>query len=247
MRHISKLHIMRNLFLLITVISLGSCTFFGGERVSGNGKVITEDRQVGSFEDIQVSGGIDVQIKQDPSQRISISTDENLMPLIEVYVSNNTLHIREQKGYNLDPSNELIVYINAAGFNEIDVSGSSDLSSANRISVNNPLEISISGSANIDMDIDAPSISTDVSGSGTVKLRGRAKYTRISLSGSGDIKCFDLASENVELDVSGSADAEVSASSNLDVSVSGAGTVNYRGNPSVKQSISGAGSVKKVG
>ena len=202
---------------------------------------------MGAFEDIRVSGGIDVQIKQDPSHRVSISTDENLMPLLEVYVSNNILHIREKKGYNLKPSNELIVYINAPGFRKIDVSGSSDLSSSNRISVDNPLEISISGSAHIDMEIDAPGISTDVSGSGTVKLRGRSKDTRISLSGSGDIRCFELASENVELDVSGSADAEVSASTTLDISVSGAGTVNYRGNPSVKQSISGAGSVKKVG
>lgn len=234
------------LFLLVTIISFSSCTLFG-ERVSGNGKVITEDRQVGAFEDIRVSGGIDVQIKQEPSHRVTISTDENLMPLLEVYVSNNILHIREKKGYNLKPSNELIVYISAPGFNEIDISGSSDLSSTNRISVNNPVAISISGSAHIDMEIDAPSISTDVSGSGTVKLRGRSKDTKISLSGSGDIRCFELASENVELDVSGSADAEVSASSTLDISVSGAGTVNYRGNPSVKQSISGAGSVKKVG
>ncbi len=226
---------------------LSSCQFFGGERVSGNGKVVTEDRQVGAFEDIRVSGGIDVQVKQDPSQRVSISTDENLMPLLEVYVSDNILHIREKKGYNLDPSNELIVYINAPSFNEIEISGSGNLTSSNRISINNPLEISISGSANIDMEVDAPSINTEVSGSGTVKLRGSAKDTKISLSGSGDIRCYELASENVELDVSGSADAEVSASTSLDVSVSGAGSVNYRGNPSVKQSISGAGSVKKVG
>ena len=63
----------------------------------------------------------------------------------------------------------------------------------------------------------------------------------------GSIKCFELESDNVSLDLSGSADAEVTANQNLDVHVSGAADVMYRGNAKVKKSISGSGSVKKVG
>lgn len=228
------------------LILLSSCSMFGGKRVSGNGKIISQARQVSSFNSIAASGSLKVHIRQDASATVKIETDENLMEYVDVHTDGNTLIIKTKDGYNLDPSKDLIIYTSAPVYKSIDVSGSGDIVSEGIISGNEALSVEVSGSGNINMQVALPKITTSVSGSGDVLLKGTSKEFEGSISGSGSIKAFDLATDNTKLDLSGAADAEVNAAQTLNVQVSGSGGVKYKGAASVNQSISGSGSVKKV-
>jgi len=219
---------------------------FGGKRVSGNGKLITEERKVSSFNSIEASGSLKVHIRQDSSSSVEIKTDENLMEYIEVYVTGSTLVIKEKDGFNPDPSNDLIVYTSAPVYKSVDVSGAGDIISDNIISGGEPLELGVSGSGSINVQVALPKVSTQVSGSGDVLLKGTSKEFAGSISGSGSIKAFDLTTDITTLQLSGAAEAEVTVNQKLDVNVSGSGDVKYKGNAAVSQSISGSGSVKKV-
>ncbi len=96
------------------------------------------------------------------------------------------------------------------------------------------------------MEVDAPALDVEISGSGTVNLKGETKDFDLDLSGAANAHCYDLLSENTKVVISGAGDAEVYASVKLDAHVSGAGAVSYKGNASnVNQNVSGAGSVKK--
>ena len=75
-------------------------------------------------------------------------------------------------------------------------------------------------------------------------LNGRTKDFDGKVSGSGDLKCSDLQSENTIIGVSGSGNARVFASVSLKARVSGSGDIYYRGNPSSPEiHTSGSGSV----
>jgi len=239
---------MKLIFSAFLVLALSSCRFLGmGERVTGNGQVRSESRNVTAFNSVDVSGSVTVRVKQEGAAGVKLETDENLLPYIEVFTEGSTLVIRSKKGYNLNPSNDIIAYVSAPEFRDIDASGSCDIIGDNTISGNAPLKMSVSGSGNIVMDVQLPKVETSVSGSGSVSLKGNANEFDGSISGSGEVKCFDLVTESSSLSISGAGDAEVNASKKLDVRVSGSGNVAYKGNPSVSQSISGAGSVKKAG
>ena len=109
------------------------------------------------------------------------------------------------------------------------------------------MEIGASGAGDIDMEVDAPELTTSISGTGTIKLKGQTKNFDIDLSGAGHALCFDLLSENTKVQISGVGTAEIYASVSIDADVSGAGHVKYKGNASnVKQQVSGVGSVEKV-
>lgn len=238
---------MRKIFLLASVVVvLSSCNMFGGKRVSGNGKITTQSRNVSSFNSIDASGSVKVHVRQDSSSSVKIETDENLMEYVDVYVKGTTLVVKAKDGFNLDPSKDLIVYTSAPVFKSIDVSGSGDIISDNIISGGGPLEMGVSGSGNINVQVALPKVSVEVSGSGNVLLKGTAKEFDGSISGSGSIKAFDLTTDITSLHLSGAADAEVTANQKLDVEVSGSGDVKYKGNAAVSQRISGSGSVKKV-
>lgn len=235
------------LFASLALLSgLSSCRFIEGQRVYGNGHVTTQDRNVGSFNSIRTGGAMNVHIALNTTPTIKIQADDNLMQYIDVYTEGTTLVVRTKDGYSLNPSKEVIVYASAPVFKDIDVSGSGDIISDGSISGSDPLSMHVSGSGNIQVNVEVPKVSTEISGSGDVELKGKAQDFSAIVSGSGKVKCFELSTDNVSLDLSGASDAEVNADKKLNISVSGSGSVRYKGNAAVSQHISGSGDVSKV-
>jgi len=232
--------------LLLTLVLFSSCQFIFREKIRGNGHITTEQKNIGDFSSIELRGAMNVHLKQASGNDLKIETDDNLLPYIEVYTEGDKLIVREKKGYNLRPTRDINVYASAPVFRAIRLSGSGDILSDNTISGNESLDVSLSGSGGMKLEVDLPKITSHVSGSGDISLKGEARDADLSLSGSGSVRCMDLVSDNVSLQVSGSGDAGVTANKTLDVRISGSGSVAYRGNPSVTQKISGSGDVRRV-
>jgi hypothetical protein len=236
-----------NIVLAIVIISISSCSYFGGERVYGDGHIVTQQRNTGGFEKVDVSGGIKVHVRQEASPSVKLELDQNLMEYIDVYTEGNTLVIKEKQGYNVQATKDIIVYVAAPVFKDIDVSGACDIIGDNTITGNQELNLHVSGSGDIIMEVALPKLSAEISGSGSINIKGQATNFSAHVSGSGDVKCLDLSTDVTELDLSGSSDAEVNANKQLNIEASGSSSITYKGNASVNQNISGSGSVKKIG
>lgn len=239
---------MRSSFLLlVSALILSSCHYIMGERISGNGHIVSEQKNVGSFNSIDASGQVTVHVRQDASASVKIETDQNLQSYLDVFTEGNTLVIRTKQGFHLDPSKDIIAYVNAPVFRNIELSGQCDIIGDSPISGNEPLSLHVSGQGDINLEVRVPKISTEISGQGNVALKGQVTDFEASVSGQGDVKCFDLITDNTTLDISGDSDIEVTANKQLNIEASGSSSVRYKGNANVNQNISGAGSVKKVG
>lgn len=239
---------MRLFFItLLSVFLLSSCHYFMGEHIYGNGHVVTQQKSVGSFNSVSVGGQITLHIRQDASSSVKIETDENLQAYFDVYTEGNTLVIKTKEGFNPDPSKEIIAYVSAPAFKDIDISGQCSLIGDSPITGNEPLSLHTSGQGNMTLEVHLPKVSTEISGQGTVNLKGEATEFNAEVSGQGDVKCFDLITDTTTLDISGSSDVEVTANKQLNIDASGSSSVQYKGNANVNQDISGSGSVKKVG
>lgn len=237
---------MKPIAFFLVAISLSSCFGFGGERINGNGVSASQDRSVGSFHSVSAMGSMNVIVSQSSSPSIKIQSDQNLLEYIETRNNGGTIEIYTREGYNLDPKTDITVYASAPDFKNISVSGSGKLKSTNKITGSSTLKAEVSGSGDILLDVDAPKVDTRISGSGSSTIKGTTKDFTAHISGSGDIHCFDLLSENTEIDIAGSGNADVYASKSLDIDIAGGGDVRYKGNPAVKQNISGSGDVRKA-
>ncbi|HTE23121.1 head GIN domain-containing protein [Flavitalea sp.] len=235
------------LLFLLSVVVLSSCRFGGGKRVEGNGNIKSEERSVGSFSVVEVHGAIDVHVSQGDLKPVRIEGDENLLEYIEIKQNGNKIEVRSRRGYNLRPTSDLKIYVTSPNFSEIGVSGACDIIGETKISNNDKLSLHVSGAGDIKMEVDVPVVTTDISGSGSVNLKGKTRDFSCELSGAGHARCFDLLTENTTIEISGAGDAEVYASMKVDAQVSGAGSVKYKGEAAtVNQKVSGAGSVRKV-
>lgn len=233
-------------FALCSLLMLGSCNVIDGERIKGNGNIRMESRHAGAFANVNVSGNIDLFVRQDSAYTVKVKADENLMEYIEVITEGENLIIRPKKGYNLSGSDDIKVYVSSPHYNKLKASGSCDIIGENIIKAESILDIELSGSSDVKMEVYAPEVRAELSGAGSISLSGITKDFSVAGSGSTDINCMDLKSENVSIRISGAGSAEVFASVKLDVNVSGSGSVEYRGNATVNQSISGSGSIKKL-
>ena len=229
----------RILTIVIFTLILGSC-----KTITGSGHIKTEERSTGSFDGIESTGSIDIEVKNGPGQMVEIEGDDNILPYVVAKVSNGLLKIGYKSHLSFVDSH-VKAYVTTPTLKRIHVSGSADITARDTLRDENEIELHVGGSGDIKAILHSPSISANVSGSGSIVLIGKARNFKVTVSGSGDVKCRDLLSENTIVRVSGSGSAHVFASVKLDADVSGSGHIYYSGNPSSPSiNKSGSGSVQ---
>ena len=234
-------------FAITVALLCSACNYIGGERVVGSGNVTTQDRSISGFSAVESSGFFDVYLSSGSTQNVRVEADDNLHEYIETTVNGNELEIDTRDGYRIKTNKDIKIYITSPEFNKVHLSGSGNIISQNQIKGNDKIDLSVSGSGNIKVDLHAPSVDAHMSGSGDVNLSGEARKFEGSLSGSGNIRAMDLKTEETSIRISGSGNADVFASTKLDVRVTGSGDVRYKGGvQQVTSNITGSGSVKKM-
>ena len=218
---------------------------WGGKKVSGEGALVKESRDVKDFTGVNSYISADVYIKQGASFKVTIEGQRNILDLLKTEVKNGNLKITFEKGYSLNYREPLKVYVEAPHFESLGMSGSGKVVAENKLSGDN-LAIDISGSGDFDLsDIQFKSVDFGVTGSGDVKIGGTAESIKLEISGSGNIKANNLKTQKALCTVSGSGDITCHVKQALEAYVSGSGDIKYSGSPaSVKTRVTGSGDIK---
>ena len=233
------------LFSLVIFVFASGCRELAGRRVRGSGHIITENRTASGFNSIDVSGAIDVYVKQDSTTSVKVEADDNILQYIEVHTEGSTLEIYTEANIRLRPSNKIKVWVSNPSYKEFTVSGASSIRSENEITSTDVLHLSLSGASEGRLEFNAPKVSVDLSGASNAGIKGKTKDFEGEVSGASEIRCFDLLTENANVDASGASHIEVYASVKIEGQASGASSVNYKGNAQVNVEKSGASSVNK--
>jgi hypothetical protein len=222
-------------------LMLGSCY---KDSITGDGILVTQSRGVTGFAgiDLRVSG--EVYFQQDSVYKVEINAQQNILDVMETYVSENRLVIRFKNSVRVKSHDPVKVVVSAPSFNSLRISGSGNIIGTGSLAPSS-MELDISGSGNITLaDLKTGLIDADISGSGDVNVSsGSATEEKLKISGSGSMDLSTVAASRVNTKTSGSGDVRVSASQQLDVNISGSGSVYYKGNPVINTSISGSGKV----
>lgn len=202
------------------IVAIGD--FEGTNTLIGSGVERTEVRPVVDFKKIRVEGSADVIATIGSTTSLSVTGDDNLIPYVTTVVEGGVLVV------DMKP-------------------GSYHWRHGLRVEVTTPTleNVSIDGSADVNVNgLSGGSFGVDISGSGSLRGFGSVDKLTVSVSGSGDLRLYDVVAREVHVTISGSGDAQVHATDTLIAEVSGSGDIRYRGNPrNPRLSISGSGSV----
>jgi len=212
-------------FISSSLLAAGIFDWFcsGGSGVKGSGEMVTETRELDSFEKIELSGAFDLSITVGEKQEVKLTFDDNLIDLIRTKIRGRTLKIDSRKSYSSRHS--CLVEINVPTIERVSLSGSGDVEVVN---------------------LDGGVFSCSISGSGDMELDGEVDELEIRISGSGDIDARQLIAGDAEVIISGSGSIKVHAKENLECRVSGSGDIYYYGDPEhISTHVSGSGSIKR--
>lgn len=218
----------------------------------GRGEVVAEQRALPSFSRIVIEGFADVTLVQANAESVTVEAPSKYLPSVRTEVSDGALRITSDQsrrwwsailGGGARPARVTVTYREIEAIN---TSGAVKLR-ADRLKVDR-LKVSASGATSLKIsDLDTKELSVSGSGAMKVEIIGRAALQTIDISGAGNYRAAELASDDARVTVSGAGRVVVKAENTLQISLSGAGNVEYIGNPKVTQQISGAGRVKRRG
>lgn len=234
------------LFLAGSLLLMPSCKYVTGKHIRGNGNVITQSRNITGFTGVYVSNAIDVYLKQDSAFSVKVVTDENLQDYILTEKEGGLLRIREEPNTNPDGTGKIKVYVSAPAFKDLKASGASGFKGESLLQSAESVLVDVSGASEAELELKSPAVTAEMTGASKLLLKGQTRDLKIRGGGASRARCFELLSENAEVDISGASNADVFASVTLNAKASGASDVRYRGNPTVTSNSSGAGSIKKV-
>jgi hypothetical protein len=228
-------------FLLIA-LTLFSCD---GRRIKGSGHVTKVNRKLGSYNQIEVKGSMDVYLTQGPEQEAVIEADDNIIPYIELAEEGDKLVIRQKNHVSLSFHNDIKIRLTAPNVESLGLTGSGNIKLLNTLDNEGDVTMSVSGSGNIEGAVHAPELNVSVTGSGNVDVSGETRDLEVNIAGSGNFVGKSLMAENANVSIAGSGDADVHASLKLEGKIMGSGDINYVGNPEVTSKIMGSGSIHK--
>jgi hypothetical protein len=218
----------------------------GTERMTGSGNVVTETRDVESYERVAFTSEGRVLYGAAANGTIEIEADDNLLEVIETSVSGDTLTIGTRSGVDIEPSTEPVFRLACPQLSGADLQGAGTIDLA-ACTADGSVELDMSGTGRIvATQLDSDEVRVSVSGTGDIEAGGRADDVGVELSGLGEFQGEGLESRHVEVDLSGVGTVTVWATDTLDVDISGDGVVQYRGSPQVSQTITGVGTVDSL-
>ncbi len=230
------------ILLLLTMV-FSSCNW---RRIKGNGNLATENRSITNVQKIILENGCDVEITQGPVASLKVEADDNLIPYIITREEGITLRITSKNHTSLSSDNPIKVYITTTKLEQIQLTGSGNIIGKTKFTGSDKLTLKISGSGDINLDVNAPRVDGNITGSGTIAVTGETKDEDIHIVGAGNYNADGLKAENAVVRITGAGDVKVFTDNNLDVNITGVGSVLYKGNATLKQRVTGSGDVRKL-
>ena len=209
--------------ILTMSFSVNAQSWWNSKRVSGNGDVTTITRNTSDYDAVNLGGSFDVVLVKGKEGKITIEGESNLLEYITTEVKKGVLKINTKKGVNIRTTRKMIVTVPYTDIEKVSLGGSGDLTSTGTIKAET-FAMSLAGSGNVDLEVDAKTVRSIIAGSGNIKLSGNATELTCSITGSGNINAYDLKADATSATITGSGNVKTTVSNSIKAKVIGSVT-----------------------
>lgn len=210
------------------------------------------------FKSIYVNSNYTVYLKQTNKQEVTVEALTEIFSVSDFKVVDGVLMVNiERKPENpnkslwakiddikLNPTMKL--YVTMKNIEELQVNGGGKIIAENSLATGN-IKLAVNGTGSMDVDLKGDVVKAEVTGSGSIALRGYASSLEALISGAGTINGFNCPMDNAKVKVSGSGICELNVSNTIDAVVAGSGMVKHKGNTkNAQKKVYGSGSVDRA-
>jgi hypothetical protein len=206
------------ILLVACIVVTAGCSRLG---IKGDGVITTTNRPIADFSTLEAAGAYQIQWSSG-KPALTISTDQNLLPLITTSITGNSLHIDCKE--NLRPTKGITIIVSSASLTDVQLNGAVSVTASNLSGED--LKLESNGASSIVVDGSVTNLEADLSGA--TRLNGKS-----------------LHAQTARVSLNGAAYADVTVTETLNASISGAGVLTYGGDPkSVEKNVGGVGRIQ---
>lgn len=210
------------------------------------------------FKSIYVNSNYTVYLKQTNKQEVSVEALSEIFAVTDIKVVDGVLMVNIERkpespnkslwakidDIKLNPTMKL--YVSMKNVEELQVNGGGKIIAENSLATGD-VKLAVNGSGSMDIDLKGDLVRAEVTGSGSIALRGYATSLDALISGAGTINGYNCPMENAKVKVSGSGICELNVTNTIDAIVAGSGQVKHKGNTrNAQKKIYGNGTVDRA-
>jgi len=215
-----------------------------GDCFKSTGKIVREQRQLPSFESLELHDRINLFVSFGPEYSLTVEAGENLQEHIDTEVKSNILIIENNNRCNWVRSfkKDMNVYLTAPSIKGINYFGSGELrflDTLNRESFTMNMYES-SGDAFLLLNTDRAELKTHT-GTGTITSSGFSDYLVTFVGGNGFVDARNTLGEKGLAVATNTGYIKMNVSDTLKAEISGTGNIEYYGNPIINLTDTGEG------
>ncbi len=211
---------------LVALALLAGCGDGGHDVGADGGAVVSERRDVQSFDSISLEGGAKLEIKIGEPLSVLVTGNEKSVARTETSVSGGTLHIKNKaRDWVIRNNSRLTVQITLPKLDSLELEGGND--------------VSVVGLHGGDTRIKA-------AGAANIVANGQLDELTVRLAGAGHADLSKLAVADAKVTVDGVGSVIVNPRDSLDATMNGVGAIFYTGSPrKVNTRMNGLGTISQ--
>lgn len=203
---------------------------------------VNETRPCKAFHTIRVSTVVNVHFEPADHYSLEVHVMRNMLPNIRTEVQDSVLKIYCK---DLDNNQEKIdVYVWGVDIHTLILSGAVDFEHTGMLQAE-CLNVTLSGASEAQLHVDAKHVQLNLSGVSEVDLSGYVEHLDAMLSGNSELDAKRLTIDTMNVETSGTSEAEMGISKTAAFTASGISRITYQGTPNIiRQQISRLSCIK---
>ena len=189
-----------------TVLAVAVALVLSSCGAVGSGDILTEQREVDTFDRVEVSGGmaVDLLVEPDATQEVTVTFDDNLLDRVVTRVNGNTLIIEFDGGAQFTGAGRFVAVI-MPSLEAVIAGGGADVIGSG---AETTIQVRASGGSNVDLtDLAARTVELEASGGSDVVVFASQAVTG-EASGGSNVTVFGNPTE-VSVDSTGGSDVSL--------------------------------------
>ena len=215
----------------------------------GGGATVSRNYRVGNFQQIEVAGPYEVDVRTGSGPTVSGQGGEKLLDRTSVAVEDDKLVIKPERSggglfnFGVSTHGKATFTVTVPQLSGAEIAGSGDLN-IDKVA-GQEFAGSVAGSGDLDVGaMDVQSLKLSIGGSGDIKAgAGKAQSGEYEIGGAGDIDASGIQTQALKASVAGSGGIKARSSGPANVSIMGSGDVTVTGGAKCNVKKMGSGSV----
>lgn len=212
-----------------------------GQNIHGSGNLVTETRQLASFNSLEINTVADVQLNRSATQQVTVTVDDNVMQYIITRVDSGVFTLSTDPDVSLSDFT-LTIHITIPDLASVTVNSVASVISGDSFNADDLL-LTMNSVGTISLNIAAREVFSTNNSVGTIDLRGTTVIHRAVVSSVGSITAFELATDTTLATANSVGSAYVRANDFLRATINSTGSIYYRGHPEIQLIDNGTGSL----